>query len=88
MRTTCIIDVLLARDLPLACDPWNVSQGVAGVLGAAALWWFKFAGDELRATVEETAAPVVGGMASAWQWLVDAILRLKERAMGEPLDTP
>lgn len=54
-------------------------------MGAAALWWFKFAGDELRAMVEETAAPVIGGMASAWQWLVDAVLRLKERAMGEHL---
>ncbi|CAL5221253.1 g3408 [Coccomyxa viridis] len=59
-----------------------IMLGVVGVLGAAALWWFKFAGDELRAMVEETAAPVIGGMASAWQWLVDAVLRLKERAMG------
>ena len=53
------------------------------MLGAVALWWFKFAGDELRARVEETAAPVIGGLASAWRWLVDAILRLKDRAMGE-----
>ena len=44
-----------------------------------ALWWFKFAGDEMKATIEETAAPIIGGMASAWQWLVDAVLSLKER---------
>ena len=35
--------------------------------------------------MEETAAPVIGGMASAWQWLVDAILHLKERATGKHL---
>lgn len=63
-----------------------MSQGVVGALGAVALWWFKFAGDELRAMVEETAAPVIGGMASAWRCLVDAILRLKERATGKGSD--
>lgn len=52
------------------------------MLGVVCLWWFRFAGDEIKATVEETMAPVMGGVSSVWQWSVEAVMRLKERATG------
>ena len=52
------------------------------MLGAVALWWFKFASDELKAMTEETLAPIVGSLRSTGEWLVEAVMRLKEKATG------
>ena len=35
-----------------------------------------------KAALEETAAPVVGALASAWGWLLDALVALKDRITG------
>ena len=58
------------------------AQAVIIVLGAVALWWFKFASDELKATTEETMAPIMGSLRSSGEWLVEAVMRLKEKATG------
>lgn len=58
------------------------AQVVILVLGAVALWWVKFASDELKATTEETLAPIMGSLRSSGEWLVEAIMRLKEKATG------
>lgn len=52
------------------------------MLGAVALWWFKFASDELKAMTEETLAPIMGSLRSTGEWLVEAVMRLKEKATG------
>ncbi len=52
------------------------------MLGSVALWWCKFASDELKATMEETLAPVIGSLRSIGEWLVEAAMRLKEKATG------
>lgn len=54
------------------------------VLGAIGVWWFKFASDEVKARIEETIAPLMGGLSSAWRLLVEGTMRLKERVTGEP----
>ena len=53
------------------------------VLGAVGVWWFKFASDEVKARIEETTAPLMGGLSSAWRLLVEGAVRLKERVTGE-----
>lgn len=58
------------------------AQAVIIVLGAVALWWFNFASDELKATTEETLAPIMGSLRSSGEWLVEAVMRLKEKATG------
>ncbi len=55
--------------------------GIVGTAGA--LWWFVWASDDQKAAVEETLAPVVGTLLSTWHWLLDALMRLKERITGE-----
>ena len=58
------------------------------VLGAFGVWWFKFASDEVKARIEETMAPLMGGLSSAWRLLVEGAMRLKERMSGESTLTP
>ena len=53
---------------------------IAGV--AFSIWWFMLASDDMKAALEETAAPVVGALASAWGWLLDALVALKDRITG------
>jgi hypothetical protein len=56
---------------------------VLGILATGgALWWFVWASDNQKAAVEETLAPVVGTLLSAWNWLLDALIRLKDRITG------
>ena len=52
------------------------------VLGAFGVWWFTFASDEVKAKIEETTAPLIGGLSSAWRLLVEGAMRLKERVTG------
>ena len=33
-------------------------------------------------TLEELAAPILGALVSAWYWMVDALLQLKDRISG------
>ena len=58
------------------------------VLGAIGVWWFKFASDEVKARIEETIAPLMGGLSSAWRLLVEGAMHLKERVTGEPTLMP
>ncbi|BDA42979.1 Vacuolar protein sorting/targeting protein 10 [Coccomyxa sp. Obi] len=56
---------------------------VVGIVGTAgALWWFVWASDNQKAALEETLSPVVGTIASAWNWLLDALIGLKDRITG------
>lgn len=62
---------------------------VLGIVGTAgALWWFVWASDNQKALVEETAAPVLGTLLSAWNWLADALTRLKDRITGAAEEIP
>ena len=55
-------------------------MAIAGV--SFSIWWFMLASDSAKATLEEFAAPIVGAGASAWGWLVDSALALKDRIQG------
>lgn len=67
-------------------DVWAWASGVWQLLAIAgvafSIWWFMLASDDAKAALEETAAPVVGALASAWGWLLDALVALKDRIAG------
>ena len=61
---------------------WCLLQ-VMAILGVSfSIWWFMLASESAKATLEEFAAPVLGALASAYGWLLDSALALKDRIQG------
>lgn len=56
---------------------------VLAILGVAfAVWWMNYASESIKARIEETVSPVVGALLSAWNWLLDTLIDLKDRITG------
>ena len=63
---------------------WVHAQVLGGCGGLFYAWWMFWASDSIKATLEETTAPVVGLLLSAASWVKDCVQALAARVTGAP----
>lgn len=66
--------------LPIAnIDTHDVCMQVVGLCTTIGVWWFFFANDSMKTTVEELLAPVIAFFDSCFSWVQDKISNLTGR---------